>query len=199
MKPEHELTSEGSDDEAPDEVTFKSAKTQAEENAREKRLAVKREKDLLKEKRKQKEELFKEQKKRKLLSEDILQTVSSLPEKTEKRNEEAPQAKGDEGDVRCVKKKKLAPKTKLQDNYSVVRLKEYNLVSLQQETAKSFIQKKLYGKYKNRATANEFLSMKSKKGIVKKPAVQFTDSTWGKEEKQRANKFNLLWTNRKKL
>ncbi|XP_069816272.1 U3 small nucleolar RNA-associated protein NOL7 isoform X2 [Dendropsophus ebraccatus] len=81
MTPEHELESE--DDEAPEEVTFQSAKTRAQENARARREAAIREKALLKEKRKRKEELFKEQKKKKLLPDDILQSISAHPEKRE--------------------------------------------------------------------------------------------------------------------
>ncbi|KAM4689327.1 U3 small nucleolar RNA-associated protein NOL7 [Discoglossus pictus] len=204
MKPEYELQSEeDEDDEAPEEVTFQTAKSQAEESARTKRHAARREKELLKEKRKLKEELFKEQKKRKLLSEDILQTVTTRPEGEEKQTEDTLQEKGDErkansGRKRSLKKE-LRPKARLQDNYNVVRLEDYKLLGLQQEKAKSFLQNKLYGRLKNRTTANEFLSIASKKGAVKKPAVQFTDSAWGKEEKTKAEKFNLKWAHREKL
>ncbi|CAJ0939840.1 unnamed protein product [Ranitomeya imitator] len=127
------------------------------------------EKALLKEKRKRKEELFKEQKKKKLLPDDVLQIISSASEK------------------------------RLQDNYKVVQLDEYSGKDLLQQRAKSFIQERLYGETMNRTTANEFLSISRKRAVIKRPAVQFADTNWGEEEKQRAAKFNLKWVDKNKL
>ncbi|KAM4705317.1 U3 small nucleolar RNA-associated protein NOL7 isoform 1-T1 [Rhinophrynus dorsalis] len=202
MGPQHEHQSE--DDEAPEEVTFQSAKSRAEENTKREQQAARREKAILKEKRKLREELFKEQKKRKLLSEDILQTITALPEKTDlSKDQDTSQEKGNAVKKPRVRKrgaqKKLRPKIRLQDSYSAVRLEDYSLMNLQQQKAKSFIQNKLYGQSKNRTTANEFLSISSKKGVVKRPAVQFTDKTWGKKEKKKAERFNLMWRDRQKL
>ncbi|XP_053322848.1 nucleolar protein 7 [Spea bombifrons] len=203
MSPDEEYESPSGDDEAPEEVTFQSAKNQAEENTRKRQQASKREKALLKEKRKLKEELFKEQKKRKLLSQDILQTIASTPGPEEKpkdaveiQNQDDTEAKNH---AKKTKEKKLLPKKRLQNNYSVVHLEDYSMIQLQEQKAKKFIQKKLYGKGKNRTTANEFLSMTSKREAFKKPAVLFTDSNWAKDEKIKAEKFTVAWRNRRKL
>ncbi|XP_075684534.1 U3 small nucleolar RNA-associated protein NOL7 [Rhinoderma darwinii] len=199
MTPENELESE--EDEAPEEVTFQSAKSSAEESARARREAANREKALLKEKRKRKEELFKEQKKSKLLPDAILQSISSLPDKREESSEqlEDQNKTGNGGHVKKTYAKKLLPRKRLQNNYKVTTLEEYSARDLLQERAKSFIKRKLYGKTKNRTTANDFLSISRKRGSIKKPAAQFTDNSWGEENKQRAAKFNLIWADRQKL
>uniref|UniRef100_A0A7N8XJY9 Nucleolar protein 7 n=1 Tax=Mastacembelus armatus TaxID=205130 RepID=A0A7N8XJY9_9TELE len=56
------LMLESSDDEAPEEVTFEDSKTQALRNMKRALDTVKREKQLLKEKRRKRQELFQEQK-----------------------------------------------------------------------------------------------------------------------------------------
>ncbi|XP_063306585.1 nucleolar protein 7 [Pelobates fuscus] len=204
MGPEQERgsSSEG-DEEAPEELTFQTAKSQAVESARKRQQEARREKALLKEKRKLKEERFKEQKKRKLLSTDILQDLTALPEQQLEHSEdkETFQEKGSQPKSQTNKKleKKLRPKKRLQDNYNVVRLEDYNLLNVQEERAKTFIQKTLYGKWKNRTTASEFFSVSSKIGDVKRPAVQFTDNTWAKDEKRRAEKFMQSFKNRRKI
>ncbi|CAI9552655.1 unnamed protein product [Staurois parvus] len=203
MTPEHELESED-DDAAPEEVTFQSAKSRAEESARLRREVASREKALLKEKRKRKQELFSEQKKNKLLSDDILQTVTALSEKQGEPSEPTDETKG-KGNAekkhsgKHKHAKKLRPRKRLQNKYAVVHLNDQNTVDLQQQKAKQFLQNILYGKNKNRTTANEFFSISRKKGANKMPAVQFTVNSWGKEEKKKAAKFNLQWRNRKKL
>ncbi|XP_072267779.1 U3 small nucleolar RNA-associated protein NOL7 [Pyxicephalus adspersus] len=202
MTPEHELESE--DDEAPEEVTFQNAKSRAEESARVKRELASRDKALLKEKRKRKQELFSEQKKKKLLPEDILQTVTALSDKKNEAHEPYADTEG-KGDVekeKSVKKnpsKKLRPRKSLKNNYDVVHLNDQNVADIQQEQAKQFLQDKFYGNTKNRTTANDFLSISRKRGERKMPAFQFTDSSWGEKEKKKASTFNLRWRNRKKL
>ncbi|XP_073534891.1 U3 small nucleolar RNA-associated protein NOL7 [Phyllobates terribilis] len=199
MTPEHELESE--EDEAPEEVTFHSAKSRAEESARVRREAASREKALLKEKRKRKEELFKEQKKKKLLPDDVLQSISSASEKREEPSKqlEGQNKTGNEGRVKKKRTTELLPRKRLQDNYKVVQLEEYSERDLLQQRAKSFIQERLYGETMNRTTANEFLSISRKRDVIKRPAVKFADNNWGEEEKQRAAMFNLKWVDRKKL
>ncbi|XP_075069194.1 U3 small nucleolar RNA-associated protein NOL7 [Mixophyes fleayi] len=201
MTPEHELESE--EDEAPEEVTFQSARVSADESARMKREAASRDKALLKEKRKRKIELFKDQKKKKLLSDDLLQTVSSLPDKQEQPSElhdETSKGGGDEeSGVKNKRTEKLLPRKRLEKKYKVLYLKDCDTIDLQQRKAKAFIKKKLYGESIKRTTANEFLSVSRKKGSNKQPAAQFTDNTWGDEEKKKAEKFKLLWASKKKL
>ncbi|MEE6464937.1 hypothetical protein FKM82_006405 [Ascaphus truei] len=202
VRPEHALQSEEEEDEAPEEVTFQSARSEAEESARQALQRDRSEKALLKEKRKHKEELFKEQKKRKLLSDDVLQTVAALKPGDRSDDQDALKEKGDGGRKRRGPKrhaKKLLPRSRLQDNYSVVQLQHYSLMNLQQQKAKAFIQNKLYGAHRKRTTANEFFSISSKKGVVKKAAVKFTDNSWEKAKKKKAKKFNLLWAHKDKL
>ncbi|CAH2284373.1 nucleolar 7 [Pelobates cultripes] len=200
---EHGSSSEG-EEEAPEELTFQTAKSQALESARKRQQEARREKALLKEKRKLKEERFKEQKKRKLLSIEILQDLTALPEQQLEHSEdkETFQEEDDSQPKSQTNKKlekKLRPKKRLQNNYNVVRLEDYNLLNVQEEKAKTFIQKTLYGKWKNRTTASEFFSVSSKIGDVKRPAVQFTDNTWAKDEKRRAEKFMQSFKNRRKI
>lgn len=201
MTPEHELDSE--DDEAPEEVTFQNARSRAEESARVRREVAKRDKALLKEKRKRKQELFSEQKKKKLLSDDILQTVSALADKQDEPSEPSVETeKGNEEKELSGKNKHsktLRPRKSLKNNYEVVHLTDDSILDLQQQKAKRFLQNTLYGKNKNRTTANEFLSISRKKSSKKMPAFEFTNSSWGEEEKKKAAKFNLKWKNRKKL
>ncbi|OCT76471.1 nucleolar protein 7 [Xenopus laevis] len=196
------MSPDSEDEEAPEEVTFQSARNQAADTARKERQAAKREKDLLKEKRKLKQERFAEQKRKKLLDEDILQTVSALPEKQDE-GECVAQDKGgaliNQQKKKKPRKRELKPKISLQENYKVVHLEDCRHKNLQQQKAKEFIQNALYGQVKNRTTANEFLSVASKKSAVKKPAFQFTDQSWGEAEKKKSEKFNLLWRDRKKL
>ncbi|XP_068090742.1 U3 small nucleolar RNA-associated protein NOL7 [Hyperolius riggenbachi] len=203
MTPEHDME-DSEEEEAPEEVTFQHAKSRAAESARMRREAASREKALVKEKRKRKQELFSEQKKRKLLSDDILQTVSALPDKLEKSSEDSDDAKNKdlvEKELRDKDKhgKKLLPKKSLKDNYDVIHLRDQSSVDQQQQKAKQFLQKMMYGKSSNRTTPNEYLSVANKKGAKKSPAAHFTDNTWGQEEKKKAAKFNLQWTHRKKL
>ncbi|KAM8967904.1 U3 small nucleolar RNA-associated protein NOL7 [Pelodytes ibericus] len=203
MRPEQEYESSSEGEEAPEEVTFQNAKTRAEESARKQHEAAKREKALLKEKRKLKQELFKEQKKRKLLSEDILQNIATIPAQREDKAEDKDASQEDGGKVqshaKAKREKKLRPKKRLENNYSVVRLEDYSLLNLQEQKAKAFIQGKLYGKGKKRTTANEFLSVNCKRGVVKMPAIQFTDNSWAQEEKKKAEKFTLTWKSKGKL
>ncbi|KAG8442370.1 hypothetical protein GDO86_011242 [Hymenochirus boettgeri] len=144
-----------SEDEGPEEVTFQSAKNRAQEIAREQKQAANGEKALLKEKRKRKQELFKEQKAKKLLAEDFLQTLSALPDKRLEEYKDQDPKKGNADFGKKYFKKKLKPKIRLQDNYKVVRSEDYAQSSLQQQKAKEFIQMRLYGKNINRTSARE--------------------------------------------
>ncbi|XP_021116297.1 nucleolar protein 7 isoform X2 [Heterocephalus glaber] len=72
------------DDEAPEELTFASAQAEAREEERRVRETVLRDKTLLKEKRKRREELFIEQKKRKLLPDTILAQLTTASQTDQK-------------------------------------------------------------------------------------------------------------------
>eukprot|EP00069_Balaena_mysticetus_P002020 bmy_00670T0 len=74
------------DDEAPEELTFASAQAEAKEEERRVRETVRRDKTLLKEKRKRREELFIEQKKRKLLPDTILEKLTTASQTSVKKS-----------------------------------------------------------------------------------------------------------------
>uniref|UniRef100_A0A8C5PWC7 Nucleolar protein 7 n=1 Tax=Leptobrachium leishanense TaxID=445787 RepID=A0A8C5PWC7_9ANUR len=203
MSPELEHGSSSEDEDAPEELTFQHAKSRAEDSARRQQQEARREKALLKEKRRLNAERFKEQKKRKLLSEEILQNISAIPEQPLVLSDKKDALKEGVGEPehqtkkRC--EKKLRPKKRLQDNYDVMRLADCNLQNKQEQKAKSFIRNTLYGRRKNRATANELLSLSIKRSIIKKPAVRFTDNNWAKDEKMKAERFMGTYRKRCKL
>ncbi|KAJ8397356.1 hypothetical protein AAFF_G00439050 [Aldrovandia affinis] len=202
-------SSEDDDDEAPEEVTFEDSKAVALRSMTEAIEIAKREKELLKEKRRKRQELFQEQKKRKLLPNDILEEIdSTVPrkpkaskvqvEKAEEasssgmegkgsNSEEADEEKGGE------KKKRRLKRRSLKGNYSVMRVQDQSLASKQQQNALDFIQSRLYGQRTNRTTVNQLLSLQNKRGPNKSAAVQFVDKQWGAEKKAVAEKFKKRW------
>uniref|UniRef100_F7D4U2 Nucleolar protein 7 n=1 Tax=Monodelphis domestica TaxID=13616 RepID=F7D4U2_MONDO len=186
------------DDEAPEEVTFASAQAEAKEDERRLRDALRRDKELLKEKRKRREELFTEQKKRKLLPATILEELTTAPQT--KINESSSELKKGnvENENKEKKEEKMFPK-RVKKRYMACRLKDQDLIDLRQQAAKGFLQKYLYGRGSNRTTVNKFLSLNNKRLLVKKPAVQFVNNSWGMERKQNAKKFKKQWMHKKKL
>ncbi|CAI5779934.1 7 [Podarcis lilfordi] len=192
-------------DEAPEEVTFESARAAAEEARRLAGERVRREKATLKEKRRQKEELFKEQKKRKLLPENVLEELASSTQ-TSKNQPSAMQEQGQnveddsesengQKDTEEDSEENLA--TRHQESYMAVQLKDQDLTNKQQQVAKDFLQKHLYGRGCHRTTANQYFSVQSKRSDVKKAAFQFVNKSWGEMEKQKAKKFTKHWVSSK--
>ncbi|XP_048204406.1 nucleolar protein 7 [Perognathus longimembris pacificus] len=198
---------EGDDesDEAPEELTFASAQAEARESERRVRETVRRDKTLQKEKRKRREELFIEQKKRKLLPDTVLEqlTTSSEPDikkspgklkegnlgkKTEDRK------KGSNAKKVKVQKVQSVSQTK---SYVALRLKDQDLKDSRQQAAQAFIQNSLYGPGTNRTTVNKFLSLNNKRLPVKKAAAQFLNNSWGTQKKQNAKRFKQRWMVRK--
>ncbi|XP_066233191.1 U3 small nucleolar RNA-associated protein NOL7 [Saccopteryx leptura] len=191
------------DDEAPEELTFASAQAEAREEERRVRETVHRDKSLLKERRKRREELFIEQKKRKLLPDTILEKLTAvsqtnikkspgklkevnLPKKTEECEKESDSKKAKEK----VQKVQFVGKNK---SYLAVRLKDQDLRDSRQQAAKAFIQNSLYGPGTNRTTVNKFLSLDNKRLPVKKAAAQFLNNGWGTQKKQNAKTFKRRW------
>ncbi|XP_053106823.1 nucleolar protein 7 [Hemicordylus capensis] len=188
-------------DDAPEEVTFESARVAAEDARRLAGERARREKAILKEKRRHREELFKEQKKRKLLPENVLEELASSTKNSyyflsENKPSDTPEQ---DQDVQSESENERAEHTvedseeeilgtKLQESYRAVRLKDQDL-NRQQQAAKEFVQRHLYGAGSNRTTANEFFSVGNKKRAVKKAAFQFVNSSWGKMKKQKARQF----------
>lgn len=193
------------DDEAPEELTFASAQAEAKEEERRVRETVRRDKTLLKEKRKRREELFIEQKKRKLLPDTILEklttasqtNVKKSPGKVkevnlQKKNEDC--EKGNESKKVKVQKVQSVSQNK---SYLAVRLKDQDLRDSRQQAAQAFIHNSLYGPGTNRTTVNKFLSLANKRLPVKKAAVQFLNNAWGIQKKQNARRFKRRWMVRK--
>ncbi|KAM6176282.1 U3 small nucleolar RNA-associated protein NOL7 [Erethizon dorsatum] len=188
------------DDEAPEELTFASAQAEAREEERRVRETVRRDKTLLKEKRKRREELFIEQKKRKFLPDTILEQLSAAsqtgikksPGKLKEVNLQKKSEKCEKGsDSKKVKVQKVHSVS--QKSYVAVRLKDQDLRDSRQQAAKAFIHNSLYGPGTNRTTVNKFLSLDNKRSPVKKAAAQFLNNAWGVQRKQNAKQFKRRW------
>nr|XP_056709991.1 nucleolar protein 7 [Euleptes europaea] len=192
-------------DEAPEEVAFESARAAAQEARRAAGERARREKSALKEKRRQREELFKEQKKKKLLPENVLEELASSAENSnnkpsdtteqDQNTEDESESEREENVMEDNEEETLA--LRLQQSYMAVRLKDQELANQQQQAAKDFIQRQLYGGFSNRTTANKYFSLENKKSTVKKPAIQFVVNSWGKNKKQKAKQFTKHWISSK--
>uniref|UniRef100_A0A670IRU7 Nucleolar protein 7 n=1 Tax=Podarcis muralis TaxID=64176 RepID=A0A670IRU7_PODMU len=87
---------------------------------------------------------------------------------------------------------------RLQESYMAVQLKDQDLTNKQQQVAKDFLQKHLYGRGCHRTTANQYFSVGNKRSDVKKAAFQFVNKSWGnnsnaKPLKRRGNVPSVLW------
>ncbi|KAG8133354.1 hypothetical protein E2320_011148 [Naja naja] len=258
-------------DEAPEEVTFERAREAAAEERRLTGERARREKAILKEKRRHREELFKEQKhveineqgfvlmksyqniaivplsvpdtilkcpsseldlieddKRKLLPENVLEELASTQTSINSTTDEQDQNVEDEVENQDDSEKDSEEEilaTRCPPNYMAVRLKDQELSSQQQQEAKDFIQKHLYGASCNRTTgkgvlhnelrkyidcvtiviqlnplvipANQYFSVENKKNAVKKAAIQFVNRSWGKVKKEKATRFTKHWVSSK--
>ncbi|XP_021243645.1 nucleolar protein 7 isoform X1 [Numida meleagris] len=209
------------EDEGPEELSFGTARAEAEAARKLAGEAARRHRELLKERRRRRQELFTEQKRRKLLPEALLQELAAAPlaradepsptaapgtlnvpflqltAENEGKHREGRSAKQSEDHSPKQVKKNKAGGTRSKGNYIAVHLKDENLTGLHQQTAKDFIYSQLYGPGTNRTSANEFFSIANKKDKVKKAAVQFVDKSWGLEKKQRATKFTKYWVARR--
>ncbi|XP_028833853.1 nucleolar protein 7 [Denticeps clupeoides] len=186
------------DDGAPDEVTFEDSKATALRSAREAAQAAKREKERFKEWRRKRQQFFLEQKKKRLLPEDVLEEIGDFPvqklEVSEGGDEQAVgvKAKPSAG----VKRAKVR---RLQANCSVMRAKDQDEAASRQQAAVDFIQARLYGPGSRRMTNNQLLSIKSKRAVHKGAAVQFMNKSKGAELRAKAEKCNKRWIHKKKL
>uniref|UniRef100_H0VJU7 Nucleolar protein 7 n=1 Tax=Cavia porcellus TaxID=10141 RepID=H0VJU7_CAVPO len=184
------------DDEAPEELTFASAQAEAREEERRVRETVRRDKTLLKEKRKRREELFIEQKKRKLLPDIILEQLTTASQTGAKKSPGKLKVSLHKKREDCEKEKKVKVEkvqSVSQRSYVAVRLKDQDLRDARQQAAKAFIRDSLYGPGTNRTTVNKFLSLDNKRAPVKKAAAQFLNNAWGVQKKQNAKRFKRRW------
>ncbi|NXO87999.1 NOL7 protein, partial [Sitta europaea] len=164
-----------------------------------------RHREQLKEKRRRHQELFAEQKKRRLLPEAVLQELKELQDVSERPAEQAAvDDPGDELEAGAVpveqdqaevqeKKGKRSKDARTKGNYMAVCLKDHSVTGLHQQLAKDFLNAQLYGPHTNRVQANEFFSLANKKAPVKKAAVQFVDKSWGQDKKEKAARFKKRW------
>ncbi|XP_028987234.1 nucleolar protein 7 [Betta splendens] len=193
---EFKLELDSSDDEAPDEVTFENSKTQALQSRKEALDRARREKELLKDKRRKRQELFQEQKKRKLLPADVLEEVASAPSKKQRPST-------DEEDKQLQKKKRklrksLKHRRVVKGNYTVMLVKE-RVESHQQQSARDFVQSRLYGPGSHRSTNNELLSLENKTGKNKGAAMQFVKVDWASKKKAKAEKEKKRWIHKQQI
>ncbi|XP_043934526.1 nucleolar protein 7-like [Protopterus annectens] len=196
----HLNSSSDEDDEGPEEVTFVKAKEDAIRQMKEAVDVVKREKALLKQKRRERDELFKQQKKEKQLPADVLAEIAAAPPVRNKEVVEQATGKGaevveDTADTDESEEDQLNA-SRLVGNYKAVRLKGQGNANDSQKNAKDFIERRLYGPGKNRTTVNRFFSVASKTGKTKQAAVHFIDKSWAIEKKRKAEKFKKKWINR---
>ncbi|XP_067857820.1 U3 small nucleolar RNA-associated protein NOL7 [Heptranchias perlo] len=195
-----EMSDESSqEDEAPEEVTFSSAREEAERSVRAALESVRRDKALLKEKRRRKAELFKEQKKCKLLPDEILEEIASVPEKNDQAPETSKEGEGgdsvqeSEEDSGLEEDVEECVNARWKESYMAVRLKDQGQTNQQIENARDFIHDRLYGPGSSRGSANEYFSLANKKAKKKKAAIEFINKSWGAQRKQKAEKFRKLW------
>ncbi|XP_078097304.1 U3 small nucleolar RNA-associated protein NOL7 [Mustelus asterias] len=193
-------SSQGEDDEVPEEVSFTSAREEAQRSMKAALESVRRDKALLKEKRKRKEQLFKEQKKRKLLPDSILEEVSSVPEKNDqvasdssKEGEVCDSVQQPEEDSGLEEDVEECVDTRRTESYVAMRLKDQGQTNQQMKNARDFINDRLYGRGSKRGSVNEYFSLENKKAEKKKAAMQFANKCWGAQRKQAAVKFRKLW------
>ncbi|XP_049603898.1 U3 small nucleolar RNA-associated protein NOL7 [Syngnathus scovelli] len=179
-----------SDDEAPEEVTFKDSKAQALRSVSQALESARREKELLKEKRKKRQELFQEQKKRKPLSDTLLEEIDSSQRQSQQEAEATHQ---DEDETEETKKQKLKHSKKLMGNYKVMTVKAQTLPSFHQKAAEDFLHMRYYKMASHRGTNNELLSLQNKTGKRKGAAFSFVNSQWAPEKKSKAEKLKRRW------
>ncbi|XP_028328944.1 nucleolar protein 7 [Gouania willdenowi] len=192
---------ESSDDEAPEEVTFEDSKVQALRSMNNALETIRRERELQKEKRRKRQELFQEQKKRKLLPADVLDEIDTASSNTHTKV-------GDEdGEKRPQEVKKKRKKNGIHVNtrnftgsYKVTTGEDQTAASsFQLQAAQDFITSRLYGPGVCRSTSNQLFSIQNKKGQNKNAAVQFVKKDWASAHKAKAEKLKKRWIHKQKL
>jgi len=197
MTEHFDSTMDSSDDEAPEEVNFEDSKASALQSRKDALEAVKREQELLKEKRRKRHELFTEQKKRRRLPDDILEEIGTIKLKIPKQSKQpdVSEEEDDEGSEETAKKTKINVKKR---SVNAARVKD-ETSSSQRQDAIDFIQSRLYGgPGSRRTTSNELLSLENKRGRNKGAAAQFVKKEWKAQKKrdkavEKAEKAKQRW------
>ncbi|XP_056598945.1 nucleolar protein 7 [Triplophysa dalaica] len=185
---------ESSEDELPEEVAFDESKSAALKSLKDALESDKREKLLMKEKRRKRQQLFQEQKIKKCLPEDVLEEFDTLPQKPSKAsdNNKDDEETDNESEDEAISKS-------LQDSYSVMRLKDNSSARSLQQHASDFIQSRLYGPGTQRTTNSELLSLNRKRGLNQGAAVEFVNNKLGADLKEKAEKSNKRFRHKQKL
>uniref|UniRef100_A0A3B5MQN9 Nucleolar protein 7 n=1 Tax=Xiphophorus couchianus TaxID=32473 RepID=A0A3B5MQN9_9TELE len=147
------LALDSSDDEAPEEVTFEDSKARAVESLKLALDTARREKELLKEKRRKRQEFFQEQKVCLTFFSCII-NISFLY-------------------------KLGANFYAITGSYTVSTVTDRGQSDYQRQAAEDFIQSRLYGPGSCRSSNNEMLSLQNKTRADKSAAVQFVKKDWG--------------------
>ncbi|XP_060788282.1 nucleolar protein 7 [Neoarius graeffei] len=192
-----EKMSDLSDDEGPEEVRFDDSKAVALKSVKDARDSIKRGKELLKEKRRKRQLLFQEQKKARLLPEALLEEFDTVAQKQPTLPNE--KGKAQKVKVKKVKKPKKRRSKSLQENCTVMRVKDRRGSTSMQKSAMAFIRTRLYGPGSQRTTNAELLSLQKKRGLDQGAAVQFVNKKWGAAQKAKAEKCNKRFIHRQKL
>ncbi|XP_067218351.1 U3 small nucleolar RNA-associated protein NOL7 [Chanodichthys erythropterus] len=189
---------ESSDDELPEEVGFDESKSAALKSVKEALESAKREKNLLKEKRRKRQQLYQEQKSRKRLPEHLLEEFDTEPQKQTELSENDKannQTIKDEGEKTTSKTNSKS----LPDSYSVKRVKDETAAKSLQQSAMDFIQSRLYGPGTKRTTNAEILSLKRKRGVNQGAAVEFASKKMGANVKAKVAQSNKRFLQKRKL
>ncbi|KAG1969754.1 nucleolar protein [Pimephales promelas] len=163
---------ESSDDELPEEVAFDASKSAALKSVKDALESAKSEKNLLKEKRRKRQQLFQEQKTRKRLPEDLLEEFDTEPQRSAELSDNTKD--DEETNVTSETISKSLP-----DSYSVKRVKDESAAKSLQQSAIDFIQSRLYGPGTKRTSNKELLSLKMKKGARQGASVEFVNKKYG--------------------
>ncbi|XP_066543192.1 U3 small nucleolar RNA-associated protein NOL7 isoform X2 [Amia ocellicauda] len=197
------------DEEAPEEVTFEESKAAAAQSLKDSLEAIRRNKEHVKKIRRERQEMFKEQKKRKLLPEDLLEEIdSSIPGKPKTTEIQEKEENGDDQDEAwdseesqgaSEKEDKRKAKSRLRANFKVVRVKDQKLANAKQTSGIDFINSRLYRLNSNRTTPNQLLSLQNKTAENKSAAVEFISKSWASQKKTRADTFKKRWIHKQRV
>lgn len=140
-----------------------------------------------------------EQKKRRLLPEDVLEEIGAQPTRKDVLQCSGP-SEEEEGTTVSSEVQQIKGKARsLQANCSVTRVKDQYTGSSQQKVAMDFIQSRFYGQGVRRTTNNELLSLDNKRGLNRGAAFQFVNEKLSDEKRTKAKKGNQRWMQKKKL
>ncbi|KAK7944961.1 hypothetical protein WMY93_000689 [Mugilogobius chulae] len=168
---ELDLSLELSDDEAPEEMSFESARNEALRRVKSALETARREKEQLKQKRRRRQEMFQEQKKAppSQLLDQMDSAAPQEPEQSQDPDQEEPE------------EERITASRSLTETYTVTTAQHHK--SFQLQTAQDFLQSRLYGAGSRRSTNNELLSLQNKKDHTNRP-LHISSRTTGLPKKR---------------